>query len=61
LLEENRELREENMLLSQQLRRADRLIASWSERREENQGEEEDEGEEEEEEEEGREGKRRRL
>jgi len=54
LLEENRELREENMLLSQQLRRADRLIASWERR-------EEDEGEEEEEEEEGRGGKRRRL
>jgi hypothetical protein len=54
-LEENRELREENMLLSQQLRRADRLIASWSDRREEHEGEEEEE------EEEGRGGKRRRL
>jgi hypothetical protein len=46
-------LREENMLLNQQLRRADRLIASWSDRREEDEGEEE-EGE-------GRGGKRRRL
>jgi hypothetical protein len=55
LLEENRELRVENMLLSQQLRRADRLIASWSDRREEHEGEEEEE------EEEGRGGKRRRL
>jgi hypothetical protein len=52
LFEENRELREENGLLSQQLRRADRLIASLSER-----GEEEVEEEEEEE----RGGKRRRL
>jgi hypothetical protein len=52
-LEENRELRVENMLLSQQLRRADRLIASWSDRREGNEGEEEEE--------EGRGGKRRRL
>ena len=55
LVEENRELREENRLLSDHLRRADHLIARLSEREEE---EEEDEDRDEDDE---RRGKRRRL